>query len=289
MQEDCSNDRQSCINSYCVANNYTCWNGYFCSSLYGNSISGSKDFIAMECSSDVNCSAFRYSPSNGYGFKCKNSFPINAEDSGYQKDDWELCTFDLTTCCQSISVIESGEVESKQSWNMGNFLFNKIGLNGRPIYKNSKEQYLYLGDNGIWSIGLDSKSTIAGIYHQSCVEECPNQCSNRWKYLDIIGDGSINVNSSIKVSCVERRICMADSDCNHQNCEYCLSDGHCSAFNSEYCDYFPCGVGDGDCDSGTCPSGLFCGKNNFLEYHPLLSHCFSGKTNNADVCIKKGI
>ena len=50
-------------------------------------------------------------------------------------------------------------------------------------------------------IGSDYKSMISEIYHQSCVEECPNQCSNRWKYLDIIGDGSINVDSSIKVSC----------------------------------------------------------------------------------------
>ena len=88
---------------------------------------------------------------------------------------------------------------------------------------------------------------------------------------------------------VKRRICKADSDCNHSNCEYCLSDGHCSSYNSEYCDYFPCGVGDGDCDSGTCPSGLVCGDDNFLEFHPLLSHCASGKTKNAEVCIKKGM
>ena len=76
-------------------NNYTCWNGYYCSSLYGNSISGSKDSIAMECSSDVNCSAFRYSPKNGFGFKCKDSYPTNEGMSeGYEKNDWTLCNFE---------------------------------------------------------------------------------------------------------------------------------------------------------------------------------------------------
>ena len=78
-----------------LANNYTCSNGYYCSSLYGKSISGSKDFIAMDCSSDANCSAFRYSPKNGIGFKCKDSYPISTEDRGYDKDDWEICNFDL--------------------------------------------------------------------------------------------------------------------------------------------------------------------------------------------------
>ena len=68
-----------------------------------------------------------------------------------------------------------------------------------------------------------------------------------------------------------------------------MSDGHCSEYNNEYCDSFDCGVGDGDCDSGTCPSGLLCGKNNFLEYHPLLSHCDGGKIGEREVCIEKGI
>ena len=83
--------------------------------------------------------------------------------------------------------------------------------------------------------------------------------------------------------------CLADSDCDTSNSEYCLSDGHCLEYNNEYCDFSPCGVGDGDCDAGTCSSGFVCGENNFLEFHPLLSHCESGKTKNAEVCIEKGI
>ena len=56
----------------------------------------------MECSSDVNCSAFRYSPTNGFGFKCKDSYPTNkgikgyiiGSSRGYEKNDWLLCNFD---------------------------------------------------------------------------------------------------------------------------------------------------------------------------------------------------
>jgi len=197
-QEDCSKDRQSCINSHCVVNNYTCFNGYYCSSFYGNSISGSKDFIAMECSSDVNCRAFRYSPKNGFGFKCKDSHPTNNGMSyGYEKNDWTLCKFDSATCCQSISVTASGQVKSKHSSRMGKFLFYKMGLNGRPIYTNSKGQYLYLASDGDWSIGADYSKTGAWIYHRTCIEECPNQCTNKWQHWD----NGWHVDSSIKISC----------------------------------------------------------------------------------------
>ena len=49
----------------------------------------------MECSSDFNCSAFRYSPKNGFGFKCKNSYPSKEGMSyGYEKNDWTLCNFE---------------------------------------------------------------------------------------------------------------------------------------------------------------------------------------------------
>ena len=83
--------------------------------------------------------------------------------------------------------------------------------------------------------------------------------------------------------------CKKDSDCDNSNCEYCKSDGYCRGYAKEYCDNFPCGVGDGDCDRRTCISGLTCGKNNFLEYHPLLPHCMGGYIKNAEVCIEKGI
>ena len=85
------------------------------------------------------------------------------------------------------------------------------------------------------------------------------------------------------------RTCETDSDCDTSNCEYCLSGGHCTEYNREYCDSSPCGLGDGDCDPGTCSTGLVCGDSNFLEFHPLLSNCTSGNPKTAEVCIKKGI
>ena len=47
-------------------------------------------------------------------------------------------------------------------------------------------------------IGPDYNSKFAGIDHQSCREECPNQCTNEWKYNDYNG---WHVDDSIKISC----------------------------------------------------------------------------------------
>ena len=58
-------------------------------------------------------------------------------------------------------------------------------------------------------------------------------------------------------------------------------------YDPDYCHHRVCGHGDGDCDPVTCPSGLSCGMNNFVEYHPLLaSGCRSAP--NAEVCVKDG-
>ena len=83
--------------------------------------------------------------------------------------------------------------------------------------------------------------------------------------------------------------CEKDSDCDNANCEYCLSKGYCRKYDSEYCHNFTCGVGDGDCSyrGKPCPSGLVCGKDNFLEFHPLLSHCRT--VEYREVCIEKGV
>lgn len=81
--------------------------------------------------------------------------------------------------------------------------------------------------------------------------------------------------------------CSNDSDCDTSQCEYCFSTGFCGQYDdkNEYCDSFQCGVGDGDCDPGECPSGLICGRNNFLEYHSLPSSCARGKLEQMEVCI----
>ena len=46
----------------------------------------------------------------------------------------------------------------------------------------------------IWG---DYTSTFAGIYHKSCKDECPNQCTNKWEYWD----NGWHVDNSIKISC----------------------------------------------------------------------------------------
>ena len=65
---------------------YSCVSGY-CTSLYGNSIKGSKESIAMACAIDSNCKAFRHSSKNGFGFLCDEA------DMKYGYDDWKLCRF----------------------------------------------------------------------------------------------------------------------------------------------------------------------------------------------------
>ena len=56
----------------------------------------------------------------------------------------------------------------------------------------------------IWlQIGSDFSNIDAGIYHRTCKEECPNQCTNQWKYWD----KGWHVDSSIKISCGMISIC----------------------------------------------------------------------------------
>ena len=81
--------------------------------------------------------------------------------------------------------------------------------------------------------------------------------------------------------------CSQDSDCDTSNCFYCLSTGKCGKFDTKYCNVETCGMGDGDCDpSDPCPSGLICGQDNFLEFHPLLASC--SKASIAEVCVQEG-
>ena len=83
---------------------------------------------------------------------------------------------------------------------------------------------------------------------------------------------------------IERETCTEDRDCNTEDCFYCLSSGLCHQYDGEYCDTNACGINDGDCDDNDqCPSGSYCGKNNFLKSHPLLKKC--GGTAGGEVCI----
>ena len=81
---------------YVLATNYTCFDGYFCSSLYGKAIRGDKDLLAISCSMDPNCTAFRYNPKKKIGFKCTHFDPKHTSEAfgHYQEDEWKLCEFD---------------------------------------------------------------------------------------------------------------------------------------------------------------------------------------------------
>ena len=56
-----------------------------------------------------------------------------------------------TKCCRSISVTALGQAKSEQESRMGKFLFYKMGLNERPIYRKYLE-YLYLASTGEWMV-----------------------------------------------------------------------------------------------------------------------------------------
>ena len=93
----------------------------------------------------------------------------------------------------------------------------------------------------------------------------------------------------------EKLVCTKDEDCDTANCFYCLSIGICSQYNHEYCDDNNCGHGDGDCDYeddkydywqpivDNCSYETICGKDNFLEIHPLLENCKG--ISKADACV----
>ena len=59
-------------------------------------------------------------------------------------------------------------------------------------------------------IGPSYSKTASWIYHQTCKEECPNECTSQWKYLD----KGWHVDNSIKISCgtIARRYIILFSD-----------------------------------------------------------------------------
>lgn len=66
-----------------------------------------------------------------------------------------------------------------------------------------------------------------------------------------------------------------------------MSNGICRTYNGHECQDLVCGRNDGDCDPGQCPSGFICGKNNFLDLHPLLTHCTKNiGIIHAEACIE---
>ena len=59
-------------------------------SLYGTSVKGSNDSVAMECAKDLNCKAFRYSSKHRIGFFCNDTDVWGTVE---ELKDWKLCSF----------------------------------------------------------------------------------------------------------------------------------------------------------------------------------------------------
>lgn len=49
----------------------------------------------------------------------------------------------------------------------------------------------------LFQVGSNYSKTTAGIYHQTCKEECPSQCTNQWKY----SNNGWHVDFPINISC----------------------------------------------------------------------------------------
>ena len=54
----------------------------------------------------------------------------------------------LVKCCPTISITATGPALTAQPDAMGTFEFYRTGDNKRPIYKNSKNEYLYYDNDG---------------------------------------------------------------------------------------------------------------------------------------------
>ena len=56
-----------------------------------------------------------------------------------------------TACCQLVSIAGKPS-DSRQASRMGQFSFYKMGLDARPIYANSKKEYLFFSSRGYWVV-----------------------------------------------------------------------------------------------------------------------------------------
>ena len=110
-------------------------------------------------------------------------------------------------CCSSVLVDFVGPAFDAQAVLRGNYEFINSSLVYGDIFENKIGSgfYLYKATNGVWGIGSSLSSNNVGIYHQTCLENCPTQCSQNWRYYDDLKN--FNVDQSIEVSCKEKKCC----------------------------------------------------------------------------------
>ena len=218
----------------------------------------------------------------------------------------EIDFCEIYTCGSGDGDCDSGECPSGTFCGTNNFLDYHPLLKNCPVSKSdvcvtdvptttcisdsdcNTTNCFYCLSNGICSL-YDSyycDNNVCGSGDGDCDStNCPSgtYCgrNNFLDYHPLLENCEVS-QSDVCVADVPTKTCISDSDCNTRSCFYCLSNGTCSHYDSEYCDNNVCGIGDGDCDPGTCPLGSYCGSNNFIDFHPLLDYCF---VSELEVCI----
>ena len=75
--------------------------------------------------------------------------------------------FILAPCCSAMSISTQYMHDGLKaiSHSMGQFYFTKFGPYGRPVYQNSRQQYLFYSEYGSWSVSYTkiNKSHILSI------------------------------------------------------------------------------------------------------------------------------
>jgi len=108
-----------------TVNPYSCLPGY-CSSMYGKSIHGNNNSVALACAMDPKCKAFRYSSQNKFGFLCDSL----DRKKGY--GDWELCGFWSENCTCAGVRNEFGHGSECKDYN--GYLYPYASLNSKWCY-----------------------------------------------------------------------------------------------------------------------------------------------------------
>ena len=78
-----------------LVGNYICFEGFYCSSFYNDTIEGDMDLVANSCSVDSDCKAFGYNKADSQGFKCNNFDPTYVKATeGFEERNILLCEFE---------------------------------------------------------------------------------------------------------------------------------------------------------------------------------------------------
>lgn len=110
------------------------------------------------------------------------------------------------SCCSSISVEFGGPAFYNQSALRGDYVYlNSTFLFG-DVFMNKigSGRYLYKSHGGKWGIGVSTIDEAFGIYHKTCSEVCPTDCSNDWRYYNL---KEFKMDKLIRVSCEEKQCC----------------------------------------------------------------------------------